>query len=129
MVSFSETEYRNLMARASLRRQREPSPNDATREVGKGGLQEQIEQYLKSLGAQCWYDLKRSDKPTTSRAGVPDFVGVYRGHPFAIECKTRTGKVTPEQMGELHWLEVAGAKTCLARHLTDAVTFLESLLK
>ena len=74
-----------------------------------------------------WWDRKRTDKATTSRIGVPDIVGVYKCRSFALEVKRPGQKPTMEQLGELKWLELAGAKTAVVFSKDEAVKFLEGL--
>lgn len=127
-MSFSTADYIAMKARLERTAERTgASFTTAIKEVGKGGIQDQIQEHMKSLIPNIWYDVKRADMKTTSRVGVPDFVGCYHGVCFAIECKTKTGKATSQQLGELKWLELAGAKTCIAHSLAEAVEFLQSL--
>lgn len=126
-MSFSQADYVAMLARLQKNLKSDKPASSLQKEVGAGGIQSEIEAYLKSLGFDIWYDLKRSDKKTTSRVGTPDLVGVYRGKAFAMEVKRPGGKPTAEQLGELMWLERAGAKTAVVYSVTEAINFLKSL--
>ena len=125
-MSFSTAEFLAMQARLA---KKAPAPQnaDTIKEVGKGGIQDKIEEWMKTQIPNIWYDIKRTDIPTSSRCGIPDVVGVYRGKSFAIEVKRKGGKVTQGQLGELRWLELAGAKTIIAYSVEEAVEFLKKL--
>lgn len=90
------------------------------KEIGKGGIQDEIEDWLKSLGVRAAWDRQRTDKPTTSAVGRPDFLGVVNGHAFAIEVKQPGKKLTPAQQAELHRWHCAGAITAVVHSLAEA---------
>lgn len=96
-------------------------------ELREDKLQDDIEDYLKSLMPRCWYDRKRMDVPTTSRLGVPDFIGWIDGKPFALEVKVRGKKPTIEQQGELRWAHLAGASARVVYTLEEVVELIEGL--
>lgn len=52
--------------------------------------------------------------------GVADLIGIWRGWPLAIEVKTPTGVVTPEQTLWLSAWERHGGKAFIFRSLADA---------
>lgn len=92
-------------------------------------IQAEIEAYLKSLGTSCWFTRSRMDKATTQRVGIPDFVCLYRGVPFVIECKRPGCKETREQAGEMLWFKLAGGHAKICYSLTDAKEFVETIVK
>lgn len=102
------------------------SPTDQ-KETGPGGIQDEIEEWLKSQCHRAWWDRKREDRPTTSRPGVPDFVGVFAGVSFGVEVKRQGKKPTIEQLGELAWMRKAGAKTAVVFSRDEAVKFFQGL--
>ena len=61
----------------------------------------------------------RTDQVSTIAEGVPDFIVAYRGKVFWIECKTRTGKLSPKQLGWQMALEAQGASYHLIRSFQD----------
>lgn len=99
----------------------------APAEVPEKAIQEEIEQWLKSLGKHCFYVRARMDKPHTVRAGTPDFIGWLNGKPFALEIKRKGGKPTVEQNGELLRCQLAGAVVGVAHSLDEAKEILKSL--
>lgn len=44
------------------------------------------------------YIRARSDKESTIGKGAPDFTIFYRGRCILVECKSRTGTVSPDQI-------------------------------
>jgi hypothetical protein len=63
-------------------------------------VKEEIKKYLKSLGGACWFFMPHMNG--YGRAGIPDFVGCYKGRFFAIEAKAegKLGAVTAWQKRE-----------------------------
>ena len=59
------------------------------------------------------------------RAGVPDLIVVYRAQIFGLELKADSGRLTPIQRQALNEMEVAGARTAVARSLDEALVTLE----
>lgn len=59
---------------------------------------------------------------STLPPGWPDFTFCIRGRPFAIECKTKAGKCTPEQLGMQRDLKANGWTVAVVR---DFAGFLE----
>lgn len=49
------------------------------------------------------------------KAGVPDFIGCFKGNMFAIETKFGRNELTEMQIRQLHHLIQAGAKTWIVR--------------
>lgn len=96
-------------------------------EVGSGGIQDEIEQWLKSQSHQAWWTRSRTDKATTNRIGTPDFVIFFKSVCVGIEVKRPGKKPTTEQLGELAWMRKAGAKTLVAYSVDDVKKFLLEL--
>lgn len=92
-------------------------------------IQEQIEAWLRTQVHRAWWDRKRMDKPTTSRKGVPDFIGTFAGVAFGLEVKRPGEKPTTDQLGELAWMRKAGAQTAVVFSKDEAVEFFLSLAK
>lgn len=97
----------------------------ATGTDDEGELHNQIIERLKSLG---WpYFHSRMDKPTGRTWGEPDFIiAAPRGETLWIECKTRTGKQTPEQAGVQRALENHEHRYFLVRSLAEFDTILQN---
>lgn len=105
------------------------------RPILEAEIQDQIEAWLKTQSHRCWWDRKRMDKATTSRSGVPDFVGTITastgliGVPFGIEVKRPGQKPSVEQIGELAWMQKAGAKTAVVFSCDEVKDFLLGLVE
>lgn len=95
-------------------------------------IQEDIQAYLTSLGTACYWVWHRTDLPTTCRVGTPDFYGHVRagfsGMPWAMEVKRTGCKPTPEQLGELRRIELAGGRTAVVHSLASAKTFIAEVM-
>lgn len=62
--------------------------------MNEATLTRQVNEYLKAFDrCELWY-YKASDRYTS---GVPDFIGNYRGHFFALELKATGKKPKPIQ--------------------------------
>lgn len=59
------------------------------------------DQILSHLQNEHWLVVhSRMDIPSTVAKGVPDFIILAsKGRLIMVECKSKTGKLTPEQMG------------------------------
>lgn len=67
-------------------------------------VKDRIAKTLKELGA--WYFMPPANG--YGRAGIPDFIGILRGRPFAIEAKAGKNKPTALQLRELALIKAAG---------------------
>lgn len=80
---------------------------------------------LKPLRPHLWF-FKVHGGPF-QRAGIPDFVGCYRGRFFAIEVK-QPGKIpTPLQLIVMRELQEAGATVCVATSVAEAQALILTL--
>jgi hypothetical protein len=67
--------------------------------------------------SRCWWI--KTHQAGRGRRGIPDLLVCYRGTFLAIELKTDTGKLRPEQTLELHQAQAAGAIAIVARNWSD----------
>ena len=76
---------------------------------------------LEDCKARGWIALHGSMAQATGRTlGEWDFVIVADyGRVFLIECKTKTGKLTPEQAGMKAWAEKLGHKPSVVRSMAE----------
>jgi hypothetical protein len=58
-------------------------------------------------------------------AGVPDVICIYRGRVYALELKSERGRLSPKQSETIAALVRAGAYTCVATGLDEALKQLE----
>jgi len=130
-MSFTHADYLAMQARCDGARKNivRNLGDPAQKETGKRGIQSDIEEWLKTQSHRAWWDVKRTDQRTTSRIGVPDFIGVFAGVPFGLEVKAHGKKPTTEQLGELAWMRKAGAKTKVVYSKDEAVEFFLGLVK
>lgn len=84
----------------------------------EAALHDQIATEIKRRG---WYYVRsRMDRRTTTQRGVPDFIiAADEGRVFWIEAKTPKGKLRPEQIGAIKWLEICGHKAHVVRSIED----------
>lgn len=119
-ATFTATTSESLLKKRTARMDRRPRKSEAE-------IQQEIEAYLTIHTHECWWDRKRMDRPTTSRIGVVDFVGCWRGIPFGLEVKAEGGKCSPEQDREMAWMKKGGAVVGVAFSKEDAVKFFEGI--
>jgi hypothetical protein len=61
----------------------------------------------------CWYFMPMMNG--YGRTGVPDFIGCYKGRLFAVEAKSGTGELTPNQEREIAAIWAADGCVVVAR--------------
>jgi hypothetical protein len=59
-------------------------------------------------------------------AGVPDVIAIHNGRVFAMEIKAEGARATDKQLACIAALREAGAFTCIAEGLNQALAALES---
>jgi hypothetical protein len=100
-MPISRDQYNEMVTRLESNKLRAGNvtaqiPGDAAeREIEE--LHYPILQWCKDQGAA--YIRARSDMMSTIQRGAPDFTIFHQGRVFLIECKSRTGKLKPEQIG------------------------------
>lgn len=102
MITFSQ--FLEMEARCDAGR-KSPVPDDACDR--ESGLQDDIhEECLRRGWCPIW---TRRDKKTTFKVpGVCDFIIVREGPTIFVETKTRTGKLTTDQLAFRAWLKKLG---------------------
>ncbi len=96
-----------------------PIADDAVAAGTESKLQSDIAADLRN---RRWiYFQSRTDKATTTQKGTPDFI-VFPTHreAFMVECKTRTGKLSPEQQAVQFVANLSGHKYVVVRSLREA---------
>jgi hypothetical protein len=76
----------------------------------EGKVKKKVKNFLNQTEG-CWFFM-----PATygfGRSGVPDIVGCYRGHFFAIECKANGNKPTALQEKAMRDIQTGGGVTWL----------------
>jgi len=130
-MRISSAEYANILARQG--KQPEKSKSGVDREA------ELHAQIIKECMKRGWpFIHNRMDRMSTSTIGAPDFVilGVYssrgmsdmRTHSpqiYLIECKTRTGKLSVEQLGFQRMAERIGHTVHVVRSLEEFLKVIE----
>jgi hypothetical protein len=87
------------------------APNTFAFHVPNGGLRSRTEAAIfKGLGVT---------------AGIPDIIVIRGGRVFALEVKSVTGRLSPEQTKVLALMRAAGCDTGIAYGLDDALAWLE----
>jgi hypothetical protein len=114
-------QYREMLSRLDHNKVRAGSispsmPEDAAeREIEE--LHYPILQWCKDNGAA--YIRARSDMASTIQRGAPDFTVFHNGRIFLIECKSKTGKLRPEQIGWAMMAEKNLFKVHVVRSMTE----------
>lgn len=84
-------------------------PAEDIREVGRGGLHEQIIKHCNAQRPRWKYIHSRTDKKSTLDKGVSDFtIFIPRGKVLSVEVKVGSGKLTEEQMAWAKEMEMLG---------------------
>lgn len=82
-------------------------PRDAVPDGQEGELHDYIGSRLKVLGWLAFHGSMHA--PTLRTIGEPDWIVLCpHGRLLLIECKTRTGKLSPEQEGVRRWADRLG---------------------
>lgn len=117
-------QFEQMQARCAAGRG-EAVPGDAV--DNEGALHDAI---LAECRRRLWPVIhSRMDCATTTTRGCPDFVVfAERGFVFAIECKTRKGKLTPEQAGWRMMLLRNGHKYAVVRSMAEFLDVVENWL-
>ena len=93
------------------------TPQDGVDAGKEGELQDQIAAECNRRG---WIAMRsRMDLPTTRMKGEPDFIILYPGGVLLVECKTRVGKLTTDQIGFAHWASRLGHTVHLVRSFEE----------
>ena len=88
-------------------------------------LQKQVRQLL---NLNCCAVLQAPQgKASRMPAGWPDFTFSLNGRACAIECKTATGVVSPDQDAMIRKMVQDRWLVCIARSLNDAATFVKQI--
>lgn len=119
-MSISEAQYRDMLARTQRSQVREadpPSVEPFTREIAE--LHGPIMAWCKAQHPQVPFIHTRPDQPSGMTKGAPDFVIVYRGKILLIECKTGTGKLSPDQRDWHHLAELQGVRPHVIRSMAE----------
>ena len=91
-------------------------------------IQKQIIQYLQSMNYMYWRNyvgpILRGQNKVLSKnpmSGMPDILGIFNSHHrlFAIEVKSKKGKLHDKQHIWIDKLTAAGALCLVARHVDD----------
>lgn len=97
-------------------------PTTAADDATPDGQEEKLCQaIIRYCDARRWICARsRPDRPTTTMPGWPDFtILADGGRLFFVECKTRTGKLSPAQLGFHGWAERLGHRVHVVRSVGE----------
>jgi len=86
-------------------------------------VKDAIKRVLKEYG--CWYFMPSMNG--YGRAGIPDFIGCYKGQFFAVEAKSETGILTPNQEREIDAILDARGVVSVARSASTVREMLDAI--
>lgn len=117
-MGIPEEQYKAMLLRleGNKRRNASPSPDDAV-DLEIEGLHEPILAWCRQH--QAAYIRARSDMASTIQKGAPDFTIFHKGRVFLVECKSKTGKLRPEQIGWAMLAEVNQFKVHVVRSMSE----------
>lgn len=84
-----------------------------------------IKEQLTSLGEECWFYMPVAGPYAV--AGIPDFIGCYRGMMFGIEAKAIGGRTTMWQERHLAGIKQAGGYAAVVKGNVDAQSVAASI--
>jgi len=100
-MSFTHADYLAMQARCDGARKNivRNLGDPANREVGKGGLHEQIINHCNAQWPRWKFIHSRTDRRSTVEVGSQDFtIFMPGGKLLCVECKAKDKKLTSEQM-------------------------------
>jgi len=119
-MRFTQAEYiQHELRVAAGRKQPAAASSGDEREVGRGGLHEKIMRHCDAQWPKWKYIHARTDQRSTVGIGVHDFTIYLPGRVLNIECKTKEGKPTPEQLAWALQLEMLGHKVHVVRSMDE----------
>lgn len=129
MPRMTEDEYLAYLAKSNASRREAIEIAEGTPEPDAGpevNLHDKIAAECRRRG---WaYVHSRMDAPTTTAKGVCDFViAASRGRTLWIECKSRTGKQTPAQLGFALQCERQGHAVHVVRSFQEFLNVVDRL--
>lgn len=99
-----------------------PVHAEEAREVGQGGLHEQIIKHCNAQWPRWKFIHSRTDMATTVEPGVADFVVFLpMGRSVCVECKTATGKESTEQRDWAYEMKMLRHEVHLVRSLKEFI--------
>lgn len=69
----------------------------------------------------------RCNRSRFQKKGTADILGIYKGKPFAIEVKTKSGKLSVDQRRFLKEFESFGGIAIVARSVDDVIKELKNV--
>ena len=123
-MSFTHADYLAMQARCDGARKNivRNLGDPANREVGKGGLHEQIINHCNAQWPRWKFIHARTDRRSTIAVGCQDFTIFMPGGVLCVECKKVGGKLSAEQLA---WeMEMMGLG-----HVVYVVETLEQFLR
>ena len=111
-----------IMARLEANRGGVVAKRDHSRDTEQEAkLQAAAEAWLNQEGIYFHHDRdRRGDK-----AGVPDLLICYRGEFVGVELKSKSGKPSAEQLGQMAMIRKSGGRCFVARSMEEFMANLE----
>lgn len=143
-MPISPIEFENMRRRVEAARKRplmddadairaefQEEPEDACiREIGKGGLHEQIMKHCDAQWPRWKYVHHRTDKASGIQEGCPDFtIALPNSRVIWVEAKARGKKLLPKQRDWKHELEMLKQHYALVFSMSDFENAVNQLLK
>lgn len=75
----------------------------------------------------AWFDVSRMDRKTTNQVGRPDFICCVRGRFVAIEVKTPTGNLSPDQERVIAHIKENGGEVFVVHNEAEMVAALNMM--
>lgn len=97
-------------------------PNLNQKEVGKEGIQDEIAKFCNSQFPRWKFIHSRTDRRSTTPVGSPDFVVfIPGGRVLCVECKSKSGKLSIEQLAWSKEMGMIGHTIHVVRSLGEFI--------
>lgn len=117
-MAFTEQQYRDYLAREAARKGGRSATCPTCGVEVESEMHDQIIAECKRLG-WLWIHA-RMDKASHMTVGAPDFIILAEGgRVLLVECKTRTGKIRPEQAAFAAWAGKLGHAVHVMRSMEE----------
>ena len=121
ILALMPKEDRKPLGKAGMTREEIDEKTEFKNEIE---LQNQIYNLLVQYGVK-WIGYQNPRKKSQLPPGTPDFVFVWNGVPIAIEVKTKTGKLSPDQLKMIPMMAGDGWSCFVVRSLEEVFILME----
>ena len=121
-------QYQEMLARVERNKLRGAVTREAAEIISERSERDLHDKILAECARRGFIAIhSRMDRPTTNNVGLADFVILAdHGRTLLVECKSRTGKLTTEQLAFKMLAERLGHTVHVCRSMSEFLTVIES---